>query len=466
MGMPGGYVSITLLFVFMIAAAGCGGGAASDASSSGSASSMGAVTGLVVTPGDGQNTLSWSAVEGAVSYNIYWETSSARRSYRVSDCSGDRIEGITETSYVHTGLTNGMTYTYGVTAVGPDGTEGQCGNGGGSVGATPESTPLPEPELVDITGASAGSGSVTVTWRAPSDSGNPDNELEVYYLYYQQGGPATYDSPRIELWRGLEERTVADLTGGVEYCFGITAWRKQTRESRMGGQMCATPSQSSPSPDPSAMVWFPGGTFTMGWDGDIDADNPEHTVTLSGFWIDAKEVTQAQYTAWGGDSGHPGYAFPGANNPAENVDWTHASAYCAAQGKRLPTEAEWEYAARNAGTAAVSAYANGKTAVPVACTDANYNSCLGSTAAVGSYPASSSGLYDMAGNVYEWVGDWYDAGYYANGQVNPTGPGAGTRRVARGGSWYNSVGVLRASFRGYGGPSGRGDLMGFRCASN
>lgn len=109
----------------------------------------------------------------------------------------------------------------------------------------PEPEPLPEPELTNVTGATAGDGQVTVTWNTPSDSGNPDNELQSYFLYYQQGGQATYDSPRIDdVWRGATSYIVTGLTNGVEYCFGLTGWRKETRESRMGDQKCATPQAS------------------------------------------------------------------------------------------------------------------------------------------------------------------------------------------------------------------------------
>jgi len=206
-------------------------------------------------------------------------------------------------------------------------------------------------------------------------------------------------------------------------------------------------------------------------------DNDEHTVTLSDFCIDTKEITQAQHQAWGADTTWTAYAFDGngtvacgtrATCPAESVDWTNAQAYCVAQGKRLPTEAEWEYAARNGGTAAVSVYATGNATVPVACTDANYNNCNagGSTSSVGSYATSSSGLFDMAGNVWEWIGDWYGANYYANGQTNPTGPGSGTVRVLRGGGWANIASGLRASNRNSRNPVSPHVALGFRCANN
>jgi len=153
-----------------------------------------------------------------------------------------------------------------------------------------------------------------------------------------------------------------------------------------------------------------------------------------------------------------------SNCPVEMVTWQEASDYCTAIGRHLPTEAQWEYASRNGGTAPVNAYATGSATAPVACTDANYNNCLGSTIAVGSYAPSASGLYDMAGNVWEWVSDWYDANYYANGQVDPQGPGTGTNRVMRGGSLVRSPSYLRASSRFWNVPATRFADVGFRCA--
>ncbi|MBF0170672.1 MAG: formylglycine-generating enzyme family protein [Nitrospinae bacterium] len=225
---------------------------------------------------------------------------------------------------------------------------------------------------------------------------------------------------------------------------------------------------------PTGMVKFTGGAFTMGDNTDSWHDNPEHTVTLSDFCLDAKEVTQAQHQAWGGDTDWSSYWFDadarcgGSREtcPAELVDWDNAQAYCVAQGKRLPTEAEWEYAARNGGTAPVNAYATGNVAGPVACTNANYNFCHNGTSAVGSYAPSASGLYDMAGNVLEWTGDWYNENYYTDGQMDPTGPLAGASRVARGGSWFNHAGTLRASYRSSLRPAESDVNLGFRCAKN
>jgi len=217
----------------------------------------------------------------------------------------------------------------------------------------------------------------------------------------------------------------------------------------------------------TSMVTFAGGGFTMGWSGG-NADSPEHTVTLSGFSIEKKEVNQTQFQAVSGSN--PSNNVGGAL-PVEQVTWQEATDYCAAIGRRLPTEAEWEYSARDGGTEATSAYANGSTTLPPQCVagtvatpGANYSNCNGATIAVGSYSASGSGLYDMAGNVWEWTGDWYGSGYYANGQVDPTGPASGMVRVMRGGSWGVIYVLLRASNRNNFTPSFRSVVIGFRCA--
>ena len=230
--------------------------------------------------------------------------------------------------------------------------------------------------------------------------------------------------------------------------------------------------------DGMVMVYVPRGTFQMGSDeSDPDARDdefPQHWVTLESIWMDQTEVTNAQYErcvsagACGPlassqsstrDSyyGHRAYD----DYPVIWVSWQDADAYCSWAGGRLPTEAEWEYAARGPeGTI----YPWGDNAPDESL--ANYGGNVGDTAEVGSYPdgASWCGALDMAGNVWEWVADWY--GEYPSGrQENPTGPSSGDARVLRGGSWYHDREFARCAYRLRLAPGFSDDAIGFRCVS-
>ena len=203
-------------------------------------------------------------------------------------------------------------------------------------------------------------------------------------------------------------------------------------------------------------VWISRGTFTMGCStGDSECgtdEKPAHEVTITkGFWLGQTEVTQAAYERIvGAHSSH----FKGANLPVEQVSWSAAQAYCQAVGGRLPTEAEWEYAAR-----AGSGQSRYGDIDRVAWHSGNSGS---RTHEVARKEASAWGLYDMLGNVWEWTADWY--GSYAPGStVDPTGPASGQYRALRGGSWGGDPWVARVSVRDGVEPGSPGSDVGLRC---
>ena len=217
------------------------------------------------------------------------------------------------------------------------------------------------------------------------------------------------------------------------------------------------------------MVRVPAGEFIMG-SNTSDEEEPIHTVYLDEFWIDQTEVTNAQYAV----CVEAGECQPTENDryysdpdfddhPVVYVTWYQANAYCESLGKDLPTEAQWEKAAR--GT-------DGRTypwGESLDCDHANYDDCAGGTLPIGSLPAGISpyGVYDMAGNVWEWTADRYDNDYYSVSPAsNPTGPADGTARVLRGGSWFFPVNYVRSASRGYYDPIEANDEVGFRCVTS
>lgn len=224
--------------------------------------------------------------------------------------------------------------------------------------------------------------------------------------------------------------------------------------------------------DCGAMKLVPGGDFVMG-SGDEGDHSPSHIVRLDTFYIDQYEVTNAQYHRfcretgrslpefWDKDVFRCSLDYP--DHPVTGVSWSDAAAYAKWCGKRLPTEAEWEYAAR--GGLPGRNYPNGDTLTSA---DANYTkSEQGGTVPVGSYPANGFGIHDAAGNVAEWVADWYSADYYAVSPVaNPKGPGKGKFRVIRGGGWHSGPSCNRVYYRNAL-PSNWLDFnVGFRCAKD
>ena len=227
-------------------------------------------------------------------------------------------------------------------------------------------------------------------------------------------------------------------------------------------QISTTKTQKAQHANLGEMVLVQGGTFEMGdtFGGGSDDEKPVHEVTLDDFYIDKYEVTQKEYKKVIGEN--PSYFKNCEDCPVESVTWFAAQEYCDKVGKRLPTEAEWEYAARSGGKKEKWA---GTSASPALYTWYSANSGR-KTHPVGQKKPNGLGIYDMSGNVWEWCSDWYDNNYYRNSpKVNPQGPSSGNSRVLRGGSWFgNEGGGTRSALRLRVIPDYRGLLSGFRCA--
>lgn len=281
-----------------------------------------------------------------------------------------------------------------------------------------------------------------------------------------------------------------------------------------GAQGAAQPSRDSQKPaaippgtkvnskDGAAMVYVPAGDFVMGATDDqveswyqsaqkvIDVPRsafadaaPQHDVYLDGYWIYKTPVTVAQYKQFCTATGHQMPAPPDwgwkDDHPIVNVTWSDAQLYCKWAGKRLPTEAQWEKAARGT-KAQVFPWGNDYDETRLQCSK-NTPSDAASTAPVGSFPSGASpyGCLDMAGNAWQWCADWYGADYYKTSpKRNPSGPNSGEYRVIRGGSWRYGGPIsfmFSAATRGYRLPDGTAsattangifqshDETGFRC---
>jgi len=219
------------------------------------------------------------------------------------------------------------------------------------------------------------------------------------------------------------------------------------------------------------MVFVQGGTFTMGCTSeqgyDCNSDErPARQVTLSSFYIGKYEITQAQ---WKAIMGNNPANFKGDNLPVENVSWHDVQEFIrklnAATGKnyRLPTEAEWEYAARGGAKSQGDKYSGSNTVGNVAWYSENSG---GKTHPVGTKRPNELGIYDMSGNVWEWCQDWFDKSYYSQSPfTDPKGPSSGSGRVVGGGGWRVVAGGVRVAIRGNHTPGERHINLGFRLAS-
>lgn len=289
--------------------------------------------------------------------------------------------------------------------------------------------------------------------------------------------------------RGVTVGSVEDYIEG----FGITAQESTGRSSFVPTVPSPPPVATRAKPEPQSMtqdrqitgkdgapmVLIPSGEFWMGSpDGEGEKDEyPRHQVSLDAFYMDKFEVTVSRYAEFVGSTNRsqPEYwdqvdSRKHGNLPVVGVNWQDAGAYCGWAGKRLPTEAEWEKAARGTDgrtypwgdeppTGRLANFGKGFMAHA-------YDERL---APVESYEAGKSpyGLHHMAGNVWEWVADWYGENYYKNSPArNPKGPSSGELRVLRGGSWTNGPVNVRSATRYRYTPTSRIANIGFRCAQD
>ena len=252
--------------------------------------------------------------------------------------------------------------------------------------------------------------------------------------------------------------SLSDAAEGRPRAAGLSADLPADIPAQAPAKAAIAPGTKKVNPkDGLTYVWIPPGTFQMGCSpGDtecFDNEKPAHRVTITkGFWLGQTTVPQQAYQRIAGKdpANHKG-----PNFPVEEVDWDEATAYCKAIGGRLPTEAEWEYAAR-AGTTGAR---YGKLD-DIAWYDANSG---GASHEPAQKLPNAFGLYDMLGNAWQWMADWF-GDYPAGPQTDPTGPSSGQYREPRGGSWGSTARLTRASYRGYVEQSHRGGKLGIRCA--
>ncbi|MEO5762760.1 MAG: formylglycine-generating enzyme family protein [Vicinamibacteria bacterium] len=271
----------------------------------------------------------------------------------------------------------------------------------------------------------------------------------------------------------------------------------------------AAPARKAATVLPTLPIHLPGGRFTMGG-GERPEENPAHQVIVKPFSIDATEVTVARFGrfvaatkyrteaekwGWSGvfslkeqrwmpvngatwrNALGPSSAPSKANDPVTHVSWNDAKAFCAYEKGRLPTEAEWEFAARGGKNGETFPW--GEDLRPGGKPAANWwqgefptrltkEDGFAGVAPVGSFKPNGYGLYDMVGNVWEWNSDWFDFNYYGKSPAdNPTGPAQGKDRVMRGGSWMCSENFcrnFRNAARSFSAPDSGLDNLGFRCA--
>jgi len=328
---------------------------------------------------------------------------------------------------------------------------------------------------------------INITW-----TDNSTNE-DGFFIERKTGSSGTYNSIGM-VSANVITYSNTGLSAGTQYYYRVRAFNTAGNSAYCAETYATTQAFSGP---PAGMVAIPAGNFTMGSSSNTN-EQPIHSVYLNAYYIDKYEVTNGQYKlfidsggyinssywttegwAWKGstvtqpsywvDSTYGYSATNGPNLPVVGVSWYEAYAYAKWAGKRLPTEAEWEKAARGTdqrmypwSSTWYNNYCNWYDGTSGDGSQDGYST----TALIGSYENGKSpyGCYDMSGNVWEWCNDWYGDTYYSSSpSSNPAGPGTGVTRVLRGGSWSNSVTNCRSADRNTYNPLNRYNNLGFRC---
>ncbi len=222
-----------------------------------------------------------------------------------------------------------------------------------------------------------------------------------------------------------------------------------------------------PEKERRGMIFVEGGMFNMGSQEGESDEMPIHSVFVNSFWLDKFPVTVKEYHLY---CGSVGIEFPiqpdwdyNEDLPVVNVTWEEALGYSKWVGKRLPTEAEWEYAANGGIYSKKTIYSGSNNIDEIGW----YAKNCDSTCKIGLKKPNELGIYDLSGNVWEWCNDWYDEEYYhERTENNPKGPVNGNQRVLRGGSYFNDSYFLRITNRHRFAQNRKNSMIGFRCAKN
>jgi formylglycine-generating enzyme required for sulfatase activity len=418
-----------------------------------------------------------ATVVSSFQINIYWQDNSSQEDgFKIERKTGTGgtyaqvgTAGADSAGYQDAGLTCAAEYYYRVRSYNAMGSSGYADEVNAATGICPAA---PTNLLVAVVSA----GQIDLTW---SDNSSDESGFQVERKRGTGGEYfPIYTSPAdVTNWSN------PGLGGGPEsetYFYRVSAYYPGGHSAYSNEASAAVPAGTT---WPEGMTSVPADCFQMGDVSNVglESERPAHTVCVSAFQMDIKEVTNSEYFSCvdNGPCKRPGdtgsatnrsdYYPTWSNYPVIKVSWSQAKTYCEWLGKRLPTEAEWEFAAR--GGLSGKKYPWGDDAP--ACTSGAFNgaqcgSCLPphDTGPVGNFAPNGFGLYDLAGNVSEWVNDWYDAGYYSSSPIlNPTGPSYATYRVLRGGNWSSSGSDLRVSQRDFDYPTAQDSLgrYGFRC---